>query len=372
MSADKTNERYQIVSFKAKSLKNNPIDSPVERKLAVYLPPDYFETERRYPVVYFIHGYNGNIENLSITPHWTDNKNFPVELIPPDVLKMFDLENIPSYSKFDKLITEEGWMPFILIQPDVSLYLPHCLGHKELSGAVKTKGSFYINSPFTGNFADYFIKDVIDYVDSNYRTISNKKNRALVGPSMGGYGALYLLFNYPHKFNSVASLSPANMTVEILDHKMVTPINKILYGKEEAVELGRAAIKDITDTFDIITSKNNSIFSSIKRDEKGNIVQLNEDSVKNWQKYDLVNVIKTCSKKNPDAFKDVNLLINCHRKDEYGFADETRRIHQTLNDLGIDHLFEIYKDYRTKLAPHMLGIAYKMIPAIEYSVQCFN
>ena len=74
---------------------------------------------------------------------------------------MFDLENIPSYTKFDELITEGGWMPFIFVQPDASLYLPHYLGHKEISGAVKTKGSFYINSPYTGKFADFIIKDVI-------------------------------------------------------------------------------------------------------------------------------------------------------------------------------------------------------------------
>ncbi len=368
MNDVRSNKRYQIISFKANSLLNNSINSPIERKLAIYLPPDYFESEKRYPVIYFIHGYTGNVDNLSITPRWNDNKNLPLDLIPPDVLKMLDLDNIPSYVKFDELITKAEWMPFILVQPDASLYLPHYLGLKEISGAVKTKGSFYINSPFTGNFSDLIIKDVIEYIDTNYRTISNKDNRALVGPSMGGYGALYLSLNYPDKFTACAALSPANMTVNLLNHKMVTPINEVLYGKEEAVELGKTALVDITDTFDLITSKDNPIIPSIKRDDEGNIIHLDEKASRNWQKYDIDSIIK----KNPESFKNVRLLLNCHRKDEYGFANETKKLHETLENLGIEHEFEIYKDYRAKLAPHMLGIAYKILPAIQFCIQCFN
>lgn len=372
MSENKSNERYQVINFKAKSLENNSINSPVERKLAIYLPPDYFKTDKKFPVVYFIHGYTGNIDNLSITPRWNDNKNLPLDLIPPDVLKMFDLENIPSYVKFDELITEGEWIPFIFVQPDASLYLPHYLGHKEISGALKTKGSFYINSPYTGNFSDFIIKDVIEYIETNYRAIPNREHRALIGPSMGGYGTLYLYFNYPSKFNSAVALSPANMTIDLLNHKMITPINEVLYGKQEAIELGRVAIQDITDTFDMITSRDYPILPSVKQDEIGDIIYMNENAVKNWQNYDLVNIIKKNVLNNSKAFNTINLMLNCHRKDEYGFADQTRKIHDTLLELGIDHQFEIYKDYRAKLAPHMLGIAYKILPAIKFSIQFFN
>jgi len=372
MSENISNKRYHIISFRAKSLENNPINSPIERKLAIYLPPNYFETNKDFPVVYFIHGYTGNIKNLSITPRWNDNKNLPLDLIPSDVLNMIDLDNIPSYEKFDELIIRGDWKPFIFVQPDASLYLPHYLGNKEISGEIKTKGSFYINSPFTGNFADYIIKDVIEYIDTNFHTLPNKENRALIGPSMGGYGALYLFFNYPDKFNSTAALSPANMTTRILNHKMLTPINEAIYGKGEAIKLGNAAIGDITDSFDLITSKDNLIIPSIKRDNNGNILSLNEQAAENWLKYDLNYVIKQKFNDNPDAFTSMKLLFNCHRKDEYGFADETRKLHNTLVELGIDHHFEIYKDYRAKLAPHMLGIAYKILPAIKFSIQFFN
>jgi S-formylglutathione hydrolase FrmB len=189
---------------------------------------------------------------------------------------------------------------------------------------------------------------------------------------MGGYGALYLFFNYPDKFNSTVALTPANMTTRILNHRMVTPINEAIYGKDEAIKLGKAAIGDITDSFDLITSKDHLIIPSIKRDNNGNIINLNEQAAENWLKYDLNYVIKQKFNDNSNEFSSVKLLLNCHRKDEYGFADETRKLHNTLVELGIDHHFEIYKDYRAKLAPHMLGIAYKILPAIKFSIQFFN
>jgi hypothetical protein len=369
MSKIEANKRYQIVSFRSKSLENNPINSPVERQLAVYLPPDYFESlEKMYPVIYFIHGYTGNINNLSITPRWNDNKNLPLDLIPPEVLKMLDLDNIPSYIKFDDLILEGKWPAFIFVQPDASLYLPHYLGHKELTGVVKTKGSFYINSPFTGNFADFVAKDVIDYIDSNYRTIPDKQHRTLMGTSMGGYGTIFLSLNYPEKFIAAASLSPANISIQLLDWKMITPLNEILYGKEEAIKQGEASLGDIFDTFDAITSKNNPLISSIKRDANGKVVKLDKKASKNWQKYDLDTVIK----ENPESFKKVHLLLNCHKKDEYGFAEETKKLHETLVKYSIDHECDIYQDFRAKLAPHMLGNAYKILPGVSFCAQHFT
>nr|MDO8099763.1 hypothetical protein [Candidatus Njordarchaeota archaeon] len=50
---------------------------------------------------------------------------------------------------------------------------------------METEGSFYINSPFTGNFEDFIAKDVLEYVDENYRTLADKEYRALMGDLWG-------------------------------------------------------------------------------------------------------------------------------------------------------------------------------------------
>ena len=65
------------------------------------------------------------------------------------------------------------------------------------------KGSFYLNSPFTGNYEDYIVNDVIDYVDGSYRTLPEKQHRALMGVSMGGYGTLSICLNHPELFRQL-------------------------------------------------------------------------------------------------------------------------------------------------------------------------
>ena len=50
--------RYRLDTFKAASLAGNPLGSPEERGIRIYLPPGYFDSENaRYPVAYFLHGY---------------------------------------------------------------------------------------------------------------------------------------------------------------------------------------------------------------------------------------------------------------------------------------------------------------------------
>ncbi|MFB0561380.1 MAG: alpha/beta hydrolase [Candidatus Lokiarchaeia archaeon] len=369
MVEKKAGERYRIDVIHAESLEGNPINSPVERELYVYLPPGYFESgNRRYPVVYYLHGYTGNNQKMTVVSTLEDNKNLPVELIPQEILEQIDLDRILSYSKLDELITKGELAPFIFVQPDGSLHLPHKDGAKDFTGAVQTKGSFFLNSPFIGNFEDYIVKDVIEYVEGNYRTVPDKQHRAMMGGSMGGYGTLSICIHHPQKFISAAALSPANITLDLIDWNLVTPIFEKLLGREIAEQLGESSRSDILDTNDIIFSRDNPLLPSIKRDDAGKIVDMNEEAAKNWMKYNLNNMIR----ENPDALTEVHLLLNCESNDEYGLTRETEKIHETLNELGIDHEFEIYSDPKAALSPHILGIAYHIIPGIRFCIQNFT
>ncbi len=360
------NNRYKVNIVTSKSLEGNPLESPIERELNVYLPPDYFDVgAKKYPVIYFIHGYDGNSKNLPITPRWNDNPNLPIELIPPDLLKMIEKDKIASYVKFDELIEKNEWNPFILVQPDASLHIPHYMGIKTLTGMPVTKGSFYINSKTTGNYVDYIVKDIIEYTDAHYRTIADKNHRALIGTSMGGYGALNLGTLHPEKFASIVALGPANLFLEFLDHQMISPLNVALVGEEEAKVMGAQSLHDIFDTLDLIVSKERPLLPSIKRDESENVLSMDEVAARNWKKHDIKNLIK----EHPNAFKDVKLMMICHKKDEFGLAKETTDIHEVLLEKGIDHEFKIVVDARANIAPHMLGIGYQILPAINF---CLN
>jgi len=265
----------------------------------------------------------------------------------------------------DELITNGESKPFILAQPDASLHIPNINRTNNLRGVPATKGSYYINSPFSGNYLDYIAKDVVEYMDSSFRTIPDRQHRVLVGGSMGGAGTLRICLTFPEKFIAAAALSPGNLVPELLDWKLVVPLMKELFGEIISKKRGAKTWADILDTCDLIFSKDNPLLPSIKRDENGKIISLNEDALKNWMKYNINNLIKD----HPDALKQIKLLINCAQSDEMGSAISTKGIHETLNEFEIPHQFEFYGDPKISLSPHILGIAYHIFPAIRFCLQ---
>lgn len=151
------------------------------RQLAVLLPPSYLtHPEREYPVVYCLHGFGGG---------------------PGELLLNLQSRNIQG-SMLDGSSVE-----YILIGVD---------GNNSLGG------SFYVNSTATGNWEDYFLDEVIPYVDSNYRTLSDKANRAVAGFSMGGFGAWNLALKHADIFNAAWSCCPGAFNASGLENAMET------------------------------------------------------------------------------------------------------------------------------------------------------
>jgi S-formylglutathione hydrolase FrmB len=79
---------------------------------------------------------------------------------------------------------------------------------------VDVGNSWYVNwanseEGQANNFADHVTKDVIEYIDNNYRTIADRKGRAINGISMGGFGSMSLGLSHPELYCSVASASGA-------------------------------------------------------------------------------------------------------------------------------------------------------------------
>jgi PKD repeat protein len=66
-------------------------------------------------------------------------------------------------------------------------------------------GSFFANSELYGAFEDYITVDLMAYIDSSYNTDPAASRRAIMGYSMGGYGAMMLAFRHYDKFSAVAS-----------------------------------------------------------------------------------------------------------------------------------------------------------------------
>jgi S-formylglutathione hydrolase FrmB len=69
-------------------------------------------------------------------------------------------------------------------------------------------GSFYSNSSLIGNWTNFEAKELVTYMDKNFRTIANRDARGIGGHSMGGYGALKIAMLYPDVFSCVYAMSP--------------------------------------------------------------------------------------------------------------------------------------------------------------------
>ncbi|HEX4156945.1 MAG TPA: alpha/beta hydrolase-fold protein [Rhizomicrobium sp.] len=149
-------------------LEHNLLGDPADQPVGIYLPEAYQkEPQRRFPVLYFLHGYGDP------TPRHATEQMFQ--------------------DAMDQLIAAGQAQPMIVVLPN---------------GANKYRGAFYANSSSTGNWDDYIVRDVVGYVDAHYRTINSSAQRGIAGHSMGGYGALTLAFRHPDVFSVVYAMSP--------------------------------------------------------------------------------------------------------------------------------------------------------------------
>jgi len=159
------------VNIPAPSLEGNLLGTSTTQPIAVYLPPSYEMSGKSYPAVYFLGGFGDKVTD------WTNG-----------TYQSFRIKNV-----MDKLISNNTISEFIVVI---------------IAGYNFLGGSFYVNSPVSGNWGDFVIKDVIGYVDSNYRTIKTRESRGLGGHSMGGFGTINLAMLHPEIFGAIYALSP--------------------------------------------------------------------------------------------------------------------------------------------------------------------
>ena len=129
-----------------------------ERIFAVLLPADYAESEQRYPVVYLFHG--GGQDHTAF-------------------------------------MARTGFAP-LARQHEMIVVMPAAdRNYTSQSGEAQTR------------YHDFVAGDLVDYVDSHYRTMASQQGRAIGGISMGGRIAIMTALQHPARFGAVGALSPA-------------------------------------------------------------------------------------------------------------------------------------------------------------------
>jgi enterochelin esterase family protein len=155
-------------------LEGNLLGDVAEKDVFVYLPSNYDDTEERYPTAYLLHEMGTDAAGL-VEPA-TDGRRWRPPLV--DVL--------------DPVFGRMGVPPMIVVIPD---------------GATSWGHSQWVDSPVCGNFEQFVVRDVVDFVDQNFRTDARPSRRGVLGFSSGGVGAWHLGSRNPEVFGALAMLS---------------------------------------------------------------------------------------------------------------------------------------------------------------------
>lgn len=167
---EETVGRFEERTIESEVLRDNPLGDPHQRPVWVYLPPGYDEDpERRYPTIYEIQGYTGQIDMWRGRSPW--RRNFP-ELL-------------------DRLYADEDPPP-----PAIVVFVD-CW--------TSLGGSQFLDSPATGRYHTYLCQEVVSWVDASYRTLSERDHRGIAGKSSGGYGAMVTAMLRPDLFGGFAT-----------------------------------------------------------------------------------------------------------------------------------------------------------------------
>lgn len=158
-----------VLEHVSRVLRGNPLGDPHVRPLAAWLPAGY-DGVRRFPVLFSLAGFTGT------GPAQLNWKPFS--------------ENLPE--RLARLIHTGAMPPVIVVFPDCYTALG---------------GNQYINSPAVGHYADYLVRELVPFVDRQFRTLVGRDHRGLFGKSSGGYGAMVHAMRYPRTWGAAANHS---------------------------------------------------------------------------------------------------------------------------------------------------------------------
>lgn len=301
----------KIVNLKipAPSLKGNLFGDPTEQNVSVYLPPSYDTSPtKRYPVVYLLHAFGfGKVV-------WINDQAFNILPI------------------LNGLINGGKVREMIVVAPNARNAL---------------NGSFYLNSATTGNWEDYIFRDVVGYIDANYRTLARASSRGIAGFSMGGFGAVSIGMKHADVFSAIYALSPCCLAMEgefLEPLPAWTELSKAT-SIDEVVNLPRTPDKFWTRAFAALSAafspnaeKKPFYGDFLYREENGKLMR-NEAVMVKWKaKMPLYMV---------DEYKS-NLLALRGIFLDYGQNEQFKHIHfvalfsKALAERSIPHSFEIY------------------------------
>ena len=333
-----------VLEHDSKILRDNPLGDPHARRLAVYLPPQYDEGAtrgrgQRFPVLVDMVGFTGSgLSHIA----W---KNFS--------------ENLPE--RVARLIHEKAMGPAIIVFPDCFTALG---------------GNQYVNSSAIGNYADYLTKEIVPFVDGEFRTLASREHRGCFGKSSGGYGAIIHGMKYAKSWGAIADHSGDSYFEFVYGHDWPNTLNELSKyrpvpmkpGPQDIRKLEKGAGSGFDDGrvrgfLEAVWKKpklsqaeghcimNLCMAASYDADpaapngfrlpfnlETGEWI---EERWKEWRKHDPVNLVAKY-KKSLQSLRGI--YIDCGWRDQFHIHYGTRILSKRLHEAGIEHTYEEYDD----------------------------
>ena len=191
--------RLDWVEVRSAAIEGNLEGNSANRKVLVVTPPGYDENpNKRYPVVYFLHGYWAPVE--------AQQQGFRLH------------EAVQAAA--------EAGNELIMVMPD---------------GYSKLRGGFYSSSPTVGDYESFVAEDLVEWVDANYRTIAKRDSRGLAGHSMGGYGTARVAMKHPEVFSSIYMMSACCLDPMPITAEQAKRIEAMTPEQVEAAQFGELA-----------------------------------------------------------------------------------------------------------------------------------
>jgi len=259
----------------------------------IVLPPSYESNpDSTYPSIYFLHGFG-------LDYSWYGS----------------------VVSVFEDMMASGEIRESILIKPD-GFVIPYL-------------GSMYTNSDYNGQFEDYIVQDLISHIDGSYNTIDHSSYRAIMGHSMGGYGAVKLSVKFPELFQVSASHSGP-----IAIENVIPDLLPVLLA-----ETGILGYQPWNGTVSLFMYSASAAFSpdvddwpyyvDLPVDYYGNVIDEVWDL---WLGHDPL----TLAQENLANIQSIHFYMDCGDQDDYLFYNHSTSFSEFLDEENINHVYEIY------------------------------
>ena len=345
------------LEHRSRVLKNNPLGDPHVRPLDVWLPPGYEKDARRgrrFPVLFDLVGYTGSGKSHT---NW---RNFD--------------ENVPERAA--RLIHEQKMGPCILVFPDCFTALG---------------GNQYINSSAMGRYATYLTRELVPFVDQEFKTLASREHRGCFGKSSGGYGAMVHGMKYAEYWGAIANhsgdacfdfvyrcdwpnvlnelarhrskkrregpidiLREEKATRDGLDDGRVARFLKAVWGKPKLTnaEVHTLMMVAMAASYDPHRDAPNGFRLPINL-ETGEMLPARWRA---WLKHDPINMVQRFGR-NLKTLRGI--FIDCGWKDQYQIHYGARILSKRLAQAGIEHEYEEFSDTHS-------GIDYRMDRSLPF------